>query len=410
MRVLYDIFINLVSWLLPLVGIFNRKVDVFLDGRSVQKERIKAFREKNPDSKVYCFHCASLGEFEMIVPLLKELKVNKDIKLVATFFSPSGYEPKKDSPLLDAAFYLPLDTKHDMRIFLKKLRPDVFLFVKYDLWFNLIDLLHQNNTRIFLVNGMFRSNHFLTSSWAGSLLRSLDHFEHFFVQNEGSHEFLIYNGIPNEKVTITGDMRYDRVSSMERERLERIDKFCQHEFLIVGGSTWPAEEELLAEVMEELPTTTKLVIVPHDVSESHVSEIMERFEPFGVSRWSEERGDFGSVLVIDSIGILNRIYQSADIAVIGGGFSGDLHNILEPLSAGLPVICGPKTDKFPEAQYMAKKGLVRKVRTSTEMQAEINRFLNDRGAMDEAHILAKATIDDMTGGTKQVVRYLQDSI
>lgn len=406
MRVLYDIFINLVSWLLPVIGIFSRKVKAFLVGRQAQKGSIRKFREQFPDQHLYCFHCASLGEFEMIVPLLKRLRMSGEAKLVATFFSPSGYDQRKNSPHIDAAFYLPLDTKHDMRNFVRELRPDRFFFVKYDLWYNLIDILHKNGTRIFLVNGMFKADHFLHRSWARSFLASLDHFEHFFLQNQGSQEFLTYNGMPEDKITITGDMRYDRVSALEAEQLERIDKFCEHEFLIVGGSTWQPEEELLAQIMEELPTTVKLVLVPHDVSDEHIAQIMDRFESFGVSRWSDESSDTGSVLVVDTIGILMRVYQSADIAIIGGGFTGDLHNILEPLSAGLPVICGPKTDKFPEAQFMLKKGLVSQVNDSGEMLRDIMHFVNDRGALDESRILAKATIAEMAGGTQMVMNHL----
>ena len=342
----------------------------------------------------------------MVVPLLKRLRSTGDAKLVVTFFSPSGYDQRQNSPLIDAAFYLPLDSKHSMRNFVKELRPDQFLFVKYDLWYNLIDVLHKNGTRIFLVNGMFKADHFLHRSWAKPFLASLNHFEHFFLQNQGSFEFLTYNGIPESKLTITGDLRYDRVSSLEADRLERIDKFCEHEFLIVGGSTWQPEEELLAQAMDELPTTVKLVVVPHDVSDEHISQIMDRFEPFGVSRWSDENSDTGSVLVVDAIGILMRVYQSADIAIIGGGFTGDLHNILEPLSAGLPVICGPKSDKFPEAQFMQKKGLVRKVSDSNEMLREIMRFVNDPVALDESRIMAKATIAEMTGGTEMILAYI----
>jgi len=406
MRALYDILANLVSWLLPAVAVFSPKAKGFLYGRNAQIGSIRAFRERYSSEELYCFHCASLGEYEMIVPLLKRLRKREGVKLVVTFFSPSGYEQRKDSSLIDAAFYLPLDTKHNARIFCQELRPDQFFFVKYDLWYNLIDALHKNETRIFLVNGMFKTDHFLHRSWAKPFMRSLHHFDHFFMQNLGSQEFLIYSGIPEEKVTITGDMRYDRVSAIEADKLERIEKFCEHEFLIVGGSTWQPEEELLAQAMEELPTTVKLVVVPHDVNQDHIAQIMDRFESFGVSRWSDEKADTGSVLVVDTIGILMRVYQSADVAIVGGGFTGDLHNILEPLSAGVPVICGPKTDKFPEARFMEKKGLVEKVNESNELLKSVLRFVNDRGALDESRILAKATIAEMTGGTQMVLGHL----
>jgi 3-deoxy-D-manno-octulosonic-acid transferase len=340
----------------------------------------------------YWFHCASLGEFEQGRPLMEALKsIRPDVPLVLTFFSPSGYEIRKNYPLADLVLYLPTDTPPNARWMVGNLRPRSVFFVKYEFWPNFIEEIHRSGAKLYSVSCRFRPGQRFFQ-WHGGLFRkALSRFDWFFHQDESSMRLLSVIGIA-DRSSVSGDTRFDRVSHAAIRSLPvpEIEEFKGNSKLLVIGSSWEKEEAAVSELLKRKPDNLKVVIAPHDISEARIAEIEQRFKGHA-ARFS--KGKFGgehSVLIMDNIGLLGRIYRHADVALVGGGFSGKLHNILEPAAFGIPVVFGSKIKKFPEAEAIVKAGGGYAVQTPNDAAEIILRLLKEPSFAGES---GRASVD-----------------
>jgi 3-deoxy-D-manno-octulosonic-acid transferase len=378
MRHLYFITIKLVEWLLPIfVLLINKpKLKLFSEGR---KQTLK-----NPNlpthEKRYWFHCASLGEFEQARPVIESLK-HKDptISIVITFFSPSGYELRKGYPLADAVFYLPLDTPANAIKIITKIKPTKVVFVKYEIWYFLLKALFTKGIPVYLISANFRSNQRIFGFFGNWLFQLLPQYKHIFLQNQVAYDLLKRKGLKN--ISISGDNRFDRVidNAQQVKKNEIIEKFKAHQPLLILGSSWPKEEAILFEYLEAYPKPAfKIIIAPHDISESHIDEILKKIKTYQPQLYTNyDANKTENILILNTIGHLASAYYYANMAFIGGGFTGQLHNILEPLSFGVPVIAGPNHSKFPEADLATTKGVFFNVSNAREFEIAIQKIMSN---------------------------------
>ncbi len=362
MLFVYNAIIRLYYYLIWAASFFNTKAKLWLSGRKDWKEHLKIFQKKAKTAhQVIWIHCASLGEFEQGRPLIESIRASRHSPhILLTFFSPSGYAIRKDYPLVDHVAYLPLDTKKNANQFLEIIRPDLAIFVKYEFWVHFIQQTAERKIPIFLISAIFRPDQ-LFFRWYGSLFKKLlKKYTCIFVQNESSKKNLERIGL-QDSVSITGDTRIDRVSQIARQAppIEIIDVFCKDVPVLICGSTWPEDEKILAPfVHRHLPKNWKVIVAPHDVHPKHIREIQKLFpKAIRYSELTDEKVTESkhTILIVDNIGMLSAIYQYGKLAYIGGGFGKNIHNILEPMAFGLPVIFGPKYKSFQEAVTMVKK-------------------------------------------------------
>ena len=353
MNLLYSLGIRIYGGILWVAQFFNPKAKNWILGR-------KHFWEKLPkleNRQVYWFHCASLGEFDQGLPMMNLIKEhNPSIYILVTFFSPSGFEnhhKRKNSA--DFVCYLPLDTKSNARQFIQHFKPQKVFFIKYEFWTNYIFEAKKSNAKIYSVSALFRSDHRFFKWYGNQFRETLRKIDFFFVQNQSSLELLQSIGI-NQSM-LTGDTRFDRVienkANVQRDSI--IEAFIQNQKAFVIGSSWPEDEDLLRNLVSSC--VLPVIIAPHDISENHLIQIEKNFENETIRYSNWTLNSTKKILLIDSIGKLANAYSYGQIAFIGGGFSGNLHNILEPAVFGLPVIFGPKHKKFPEAQTFIDAGI-----------------------------------------------------
>ena len=350
MRLIYNIAIILYATLIHIAAFFNPKARLWVTGRKNIFKKIEQVLNGNTQPIIWV-HCASLGEFEQGRPVIEAIKEqHPDTRIFLTFFSPSGFEIRKDYPRADYIFYLPADTPFNARRFIKLVRPKLVVIVKYEFWFNYLRLLRKRQIPTLIISAIFRpSQHFFR--WYGGWFRSnLKGITHFFVQNEQSAHLLHSIGIA--QVTISGDTRFDRVTTIAAKckSFPLIEQFKGENRLFLAGSTWPADEALLA-TLHQSNHGLKIILAPHEVYEEHILNIERLFEgnTLRYSKATSENISQTDVLIIDSIGILSNLYQYAYLAYIGGAFGKGLHNILEAATFGKPVIFGPNYKKFGEA-------------------------------------------------------------
>lgn len=405
MSFLYHILLYFYSFAVSIFSFFNQKAKQWIDGRKNILQHIQS--TVNLADEIVWFHCASLGEYEQAKPVIEKLKQhNPSFKILVTFFSPSGYEIRKNDPLLDYVFYLPIDTKHNAQQFLKITNPKMAFFVKYEFWFNYINQLKQNNIPTYLISGVFRDNQ-LFFKWYGKWYKKVLHgFTHFFVQNNYSKELLLANNFTN--VTLSGDTRFDRVyeNSLNPKQLPLIEKFKGNSLLIIGGSTWQPEEKILADYIKLNPEQ-KLIIAPHDISEKHLVEIEKNIQQktLRYSKANNENITSTTILIVDSIGLLANMYQYSDITLIGGGFTGALHNILEPASFGNVVLFGPKHHKFHEADEIIAFNGGFSIANSNDFVKKIELILSN---LNEYKTNSKNYINNNKGATNQLLNKLNN--
>jgi 3-deoxy-D-manno-octulosonic-acid transferase len=405
MSFLYHILIHFYSFAVNIFSLFNEKAKRWVDGRKNLLQHIQSTISSLDE--IAWFHCASLGEYEQAKPVIEELKKQQPtIKILVTFFSPSGYEIRKDDPLLDYVFYLPIDTKYNAKQFLKITNPKMAFFVKYEFWFNYINQLKENNVPTYLISGVFRDNQ-LFFKWYGKWYKKVLYgFTHFFVQNNYSEQLLLANKFTN--VTLSGDTRFDRVynNSIQQQKIPLIEKFKENSILIIGGSTWQPEEKILADY-SKLNSEQKLIIAPHDVSEKHIIEIEKLFQQktLRYSQANDKNIANTKILIIDSIGLLANIYQYSDIALIGGGFTGALHNILEPASFGNVVLFGSKHQKFHEADELISANGGFSISTSDDFNKKLA-LINSN--INQYKINSKNFISNNKGATNRIFNKLNN--
>ncbi|MEJ2884466.1 3-deoxy-D-manno-octulosonic acid transferase [Pedobacter sp. GR22-6] len=397
---LYNIGIHFYGFLVRIFSLFNSKAALFVKGR---KHIFSEIQNELSEGQFHTwFHFASLGEFEQGRPVLEQLKAQRpELKIVITFFSPSGYEIRKDYPLAEGVFYLPLDTPANARKLVQLIRPDMAIFTKYEYWYHYFKELHQQQVPIYIISGIFRPNQ-IFFKWYGGLNRKiLNYVRHFFVQNMESRSLLAGIGLNN--VSISGDTRFDRVAAhaASAKPLDIVAQFCQGKKTLIAGSSWPADEQLLKGLMDK-NSDWKLIVAPHEISKTHLEEI-ERLFP-NSERYSAPTVQLteARVLIIDNIGLLSSIYPYGQIAYIGGGFGVGIHNTLEAAAFGLPVLFGPNYQRFQEAKDLIEIGAA----VSISNQKELNEAFTKLKKDSQPGILAQKYVQDKTGATGQILQMI----
>lgn len=330
--------------------------------------------------RVIWIHAASLGEYEQGLPILEQLKLAyPNHKVLLTFFSPSGYEVKKNSSPADITTYLPFDIPGKVNSFLNAVRPDMAIFIKYEIWPNYLFELHKRAIPSILISARFSPDKIYFKNYGGFMREALRSFSHLYVQDKPSKELLDKIGIKN--VSIAGDTRLDRVAEiLKRDNtLDVISSFCKGKKCLVAGSTWPEDERILTNYINHAPNDQKFIIAPHTIKESHIQSLCQSIDKKTVlySKISLVLENDVQVIIVDTIGLLTKIYSYASIAYVGGGFATGLHNTLEPAVFGIPVVVGPKYQGFLEAEQLVQLGGILPIQDKEEFNNSINRLFKD---------------------------------
>ncbi|MBO7225203.1 MAG: 3-deoxy-D-manno-octulosonic acid transferase [Bacteroidales bacterium] len=403
MRFLYNIFIYLYIGILHLICPFNKKIKTMLKG---QKECFDKLKNINQNDKIAWFHCASLGEFEQGRPLLEEVKKHfPNHKILLSFYSPSGYEAKKNYSLADYIVYLPNDTRKNAKKFVEIVNPDLVFFIKYEFWYNYISAL--KGKRLFQVSLILRENQYFFTWYGKWFAKQLKNFEHFFVQNQQTATLL--NKIGYKNITISGDTRFDRVMTIANnaKSFPDIENFCKGDKkIILAGSSWLADEKIIEKAINDLDI--KLIIAPHIVEQSHINEIQELFlKSILYSELAENKKE-SNILIINCIGILSNLYQYCDIAYIGGGFGVGIHNTLEAATFGKPICFGPNYHKFQEAIDLIDLNAAYSINNEEELKAVLSSLLGDKEKYEESAKASKNYVQEKVGACKKIIEHLKN--
>jgi len=396
---LYNIGIRIYGLVAVIISPWKRKAKLWVEGRKNWQEKLAAALGR--DDKVIWFHCASLGEFEQGRPVIEEIRSRlPDCKILLTFFSPSGYEKRKDYTGADYVMYLPLDTKRNAKNMLDMLSIEMVFFIKYEFWYHFLHQLSIRNIPAYLASGNFRPGQ-LFFRWYGRWYRRLlAFFTHIFVQNEDSMDLL--RGIGSKHVSVAGDTRFDRVYELVQTPFihPALEDFGKGSTLIVAGSTWEKDEQLLSEAFGELPSDVRWIIAPHELSESHIRSLQERF-PGSVlyTELKEEVPKDCRVVLVNTIGKLSYLYRYGRLAYIGGGFGKGIHNILEAATYGLPVIFGPEHKKFAEAVELSILGAAFPIGNESELLFTIRQQLENPKLLKTTSQIAANFVSERVGAT-----------
>ena len=379
MNVLYNLSIFFYSVLIKLSAPFNLKASHISKGRDRVFDELTA--KIKHDRPIIWVHCASLGEFEQGRPIIESIrKQYPEYQIFLTFFSPSGYEIRKNYEFAEYIFYLPADNKKNARKLIELVRPKLVFFVKYEFWFHYINELKKNNIPLYLISAIFREDQlfFKSSPWGKWYRKMLFCFEHIFVQDDHSVDLLHQIGLNN--VTKAGDTRFDRVAEIARngKNIPIVEKFKGNSQLVVAGSTWKPDEELLVQYIHSHPET-KFIIAPHETKKVNIERLINLLKTSAIcySEATEVTVINKQILIVDSIGLLSSIYKYADLAYIGGGFGVGIHNTLEAAIFGMPLVFGPNYLKFHEATSMVKLGVAFPITDYSSLQSILNTLLLD---------------------------------
>jgi len=407
---LYNLGIYLLSFILKILAFFNPKIKQGVDGRCQTFDILH--KNINPNDKTIWFHCSSLGEYEQGLPVFEVIRQQYNAhKIILSFFSPSGYEIRKNTKVADVVVYLPLDTKSNAKRFLELVHPEFTVFVKYDIWPNLLHELKRRDGRAILISALFRKNQSYFKPFGGKRKSALFAFEHIFVQDNNSKTLL--NSIGYDAITISGDTRFDRVTNQltQNNTLDFISEFKGKSTCVVLGSSWSEDEAILIPYINaNASETLKFIIAPHEIKSNHIKDICSKLTVDMVlfSEKNDKNLNDASVLIIDNIGLLTKIYSYADIAYVGGamGQTG-LHNILEPAVFGIPIIIGKNYNKFPEAKALISLGGVTSVASAQAFSSTLDTLItNDVLRKNQGHI-TKSFIDTNSGAVLKIMEYLK---
>ena len=408
MYFLYNIAIQIAGFFLSIIAFFHPKLRLFVEGRKSTISYLQKSLAK--DDKVIWIHTASLGEFEQGLPLIQRLKKDYPAhKLLITFFSPSGYTVKKNTEDADLVCYLPMDTRKKVSEFIALVNPKIALFVKYEIWPNYFRLLSKKQVPLMLISAKFRKEQIYFKWYGGFMRRSLKMVSHFFVQDKASKELMASLGFTN--CTQSGDTRFDRVSEIKERnnQLSFIADFKGDSTCFVGGSTWPEDESVFVDYINHSTGKVKYILAPHDIKPDHIEKLKGSFSRKTVL-YSEKEGvqlaDF-DVLIVDSIGLLTKIYSYADIAYVGGGFATGLHNTLEPAVFGIPVLIGPKFKGFKEAEDLVQFKGVLVVENKKEFSTLLDQLLTDDEFRTGTGRINAQYIAENTGASIQIMSHIR---
>ncbi|OBX25648.1 3-deoxy-D-manno-octulosonic-acid transferase [Gelidibacter algens] len=410
MKLLYNIALHSAEFFLKILAFFNDKIKLGVEGRSTAFKILEGHLSAN--DQTFWFHCASLGEYEQGLPIFKQLReAHPHYKIVLTFFSPSGYEIRKNTPVADVVVYLPIDTPAHAKRFVKLVHPELTIFVKYDIWPNYLSELKKRHLRAILISAVFRKDQPYFKFYGDIMREALVTFEHIFVQNESSK--ILLQSLHFDNVSVAGDTRYDRVSDQlhQDNHLPFIESFKDGKLCVVVGSSWPEDEGMFVDYINSVSSKeVKFLIAPHTIKKQQIADFTGKLKKKTIL-FSENEGknlaDY-QVFVVDTIGILSKIYSYADIAYVGGamGQTG-LHNILEPAVFGVPIIIGNNYKKFPEAFQMIANGGVVSISNSLELKHTLDALVensNKRKALGE---LNEAFIKKNKGAVVQIMEYIR---
>ncbi len=411
--VLYNLITHILSLFLKMIAPFNSKIKRGVKGRKQTFKRLDTFLKKT--DQTLWFHCSSLGEYEQGLPVFEMLRIQyPQHKIILSFFSPSGYEIRKTSPVADLVVYLPLDTTSNAKRFINIIQPELTVFVKYDIWPNLLDELKNQNREAILISALFRKQQTYFKFYGGKLRRALDTFEHIFVQDNNSKALL--SSINFNQVTVAGDTRYDRVSNQlnQNNELDFISEFKTDSICVVIGSSWPEDETILIPYINaHASDTLKFIIAPHEVNDNQIQHLRSKLTSSSVIYSEKENKKLKNynTFIIDTIGLLSKIYYYADIAYVGGAMGNTgLHNILEPSTFGIPVIIGKNYKKFPEAIAMTAEAGVISVTTTQTLNEELTTLINSKKTRRYLGQKNLEFLKENTGATYEIMSYVKNKI
>lgn len=414
LTILYTIGIYIYAGVIRLAALWNTKAQQWVSGRQLINKQLAAFNQKvTSGAPRIWIHCASLGEFEQGRPLIEKIKHDyPNIQLILTFFSPSGYEIRKNYPMADLICYLPLDTPGRAKTFVAELKPDLVIFVKYEFWRHHLHALHRAGTPTLLISAIFRPDQVFFKSYGFWYRRLLSYFQHIFTQDAASGELLKTIGVQHS--SRAGDTRVDRVLQLKEQAgtFPEITQFVADTPVWIAGSTWPVDEAMLFPFWENhLPDHWKIIIAPHDIAEDHIEQIETRsglptirYSKLALEKKESKRA---KVLIIDNIGMLSALYQYGRLAYIGGGFGKAIHNLLEPIAFRLPVIFGPKHQKFQEALALKNSGGGFSIEGKEDL-LRVWEQLQEENAYQRASEAAIGYLIQSQGSTLKILQYLTD--
>ena len=378
----------------------------FAEGRIHWESELKSQVSEN--EKVIWFHAASLGEYEQAVPIIDALKKKyTSHKIAVSFFSPSGYEVKKKDSKLDIVTYLPLDTKKNAGKFLNILKPEIAFFIKYEVWPNLMDVLEKKQIKSYLISGVFRKQQLYFKPMGQFMAKALSKFDHLFVQNEESLALLKDHGF--EQASISGDTRYDRVISQlaMNNQLDFMDKFtASGELTMVFGSTWPEDLSITLDAINNAPEHIKFVIAPHQINSAQIQKLKKSItkKVLCFSEIENQNLEELQVLIVDTIGLLTKIYSYADLAYVGGGMGlSGLHNVLEPAAFGVPIVIGKNFEKFPEAKMLRRLGGLFSVSSANEFVSIFEKLISDSMFREKSGQISGHFVNSEAGATQKIL-------
>ncbi|MES2748365.1 MAG: glycosyltransferase N-terminal domain-containing protein [Bacteroidota bacterium] len=405
---IYNLFAVLASQLIKLLALFSPKMKLFVNGR---KNVFSTLQSKiNTNDKTIWFHAASLGEYEQGLPVIEKIKHHfPNHKIVITFFSPSGYEVRKNNTIAGATVYLPLDTKSNAQRFLKAVHPEMVFFIKYEFWPNYLNELQKSGISTYLISGIFRENQAFFKWYGGFYRNALNSFDYFFVQNESSKKLLLQLGFANVK--ISGDTRFDRVVAvLERDNsLDFIEQFKNNQTTIVIGSSWPKDESLLVNYINNSANNVKFIIAPHNIKADQIADLKSQITKSTVLFSEKENQNLSEfqVFIIDTIGILTKIYSYADIAYVGGGFGNPgVHNILEPATFGIPIVIGPNYSHFSEATALVNLEGCVAISIQNELNTAFDTLLSDTTIRYEKGHICSTFVQMNKGATEVILKHI----
>lgn len=390
------------------MALFHPKIKLFVQGRSQVFSILKNKILK--DNKTIWIHAASLGEFEQGLPVIEKLNATyPTYKILVTFFSPSGYEVKKDTAVADAVVYLPLDTRRNAKRFIETVNPVLAIFVKYEIWPNYLKELKEKQVPILLISAIFRKEQVFFKWYGGIMRKALQTFTHFFVQDENSVTLL--KSIKLNNVTKSGDTRFDRVSEILEggNNLSFMEHFKGNETCFVAGSTWPEDEEIIVKFINETQNHLKFVLAPHNIKTDHIQSLKKSISKKAVLYTEIEHNDISSceVLIINTVGLLTKIYSYAEIAYVGGAFATGLHNTLEPAVFGIPIIIGPEYKGFNEAEKLVAENGILVIRDYDEFTITLDNLLVNPEFLKNTGIINSNFVKENKGASVQIMAHIR---